>query len=143
MTQATAELSDTYDTMIQVAQPIFRDFGGVSAFSGPIATVQANEDNTSVRAMLAQEGHGRVLVVDGGGSLRCALVGDQLAQLAQDNGWAGVVVNGCVRDTSALEEMRLGVRALAAMPRRSEKRAAGREVSLRRQRRHCRVAGRA
>ena len=127
MTQATAELSDTYDTMIQVAQPIFRDFGGVSAFSGPIATVQANEDNTSVRAMLAQEGHGRVLVVDGGGSLRCALVGDQLAQLAQDNGWAGVVVNGCVRDTAALEEMRLGVRALAAMPRRSEKRAAGRE----------------
>lgn len=126
MTQATAELSDTYDTMIQVAQPILHNFGGVSEFSGPIATVQVIEDNTSVRAMLEQEGAGRVLVVDGGGSLRCALVGDQLAQLAQDNGWAGVVVNGCVRDTSALREMRLGIRALAAMPRRSEKRAPGR-----------------
>lgn len=126
MTQATAELSDTYESMIQVAQPIFLDFGGVSEFSGPIATVQVIEDNSSVRAMLEQEGTGRVLVVDGGGSLRCALLGDQLAQLAQDNGWAGVVINGCVRDTAALQEMRLGIRALAAMPRRSGKRVPGR-----------------
>ncbi len=126
MTQATADLSDTYDTMVQVAQPIFRDYGGMREFSGPIATVQVIEDNTSVRTMLSQEGHGRVLVVDGGGSLRSALVGDQMAQLAVDNGWAGVLINGCVRDTSALEEMRLGVRALAAMPRRCEKRAEGR-----------------
>jgi len=126
MTQATAELSDTYESMVQVAQPILRDFGGVREFSGPIATVQVIEDNTSVRAVLEQEGAGRVLVVDGGGSLRCALLGDQLAQLAQDNGWAGVVINGCVRDASALQEMRLGIRALAVMPRRSEKRNPGR-----------------
>ena len=127
MTQATAELSDTYETMIQVAQPLFRNYGGACEFSGPIATVQVIEDNTSVRTMLAQEGHGRVLVIDGGGSLRSALVGDQMAQLALDNGWAGFVVNGCVRDTSSLEEMRLGVRALAAMPRRCQKQTAGRE----------------
>ena len=123
----TTDLCDEFSDRLQIAEPLFADYGGETVFGGAIVTLKVFEDNSLVRTALEQPGQGRVLVVDGGGSLRCALVGDQLAQLAQDNGWAGVVVNGCVRDTSALEEMRLGVRALAAMPRRSEKRAAGRE----------------
>ena len=122
---ATADLCDDHPEATFVAEPIFRDFGGAIAFAGPIATVQVYEDNTSVRALLETPGAGRVLVVDGGGSLRCALVGDQLAQLALDNGWAGIVVYGCVRDTATLAQMPIGVKALAALPRRSEKRAPG------------------
>lgn len=128
MSYRTADLCDGAEESgerAQVAEPIFRDFGGIVAFHGPIVTVDANEDNTSVRAMLEQLGNGSVLVVDGRGSLRCALVGDRLAQLAVENGWAGIVVNGCVRDTAVLATMPIGVKALAACPCRSVKRMAG------------------
>lgn len=121
MTISTADLSDEYGAAVQVALPGLRNFGGNARFGGPIATAWVDDDNSVVRALLEQEGLGRVLVVDGGGSLRCALVGDRLAQLALDNGWAGVVVHGCVRDSAALEEMAIGVKALATMPRRSQK----------------------
>src|SRR5699024_2521481 len=94
-------------------------------FSGPISTVQVYEDNVLVRAALEQPGAGRVLVVDGGGSLRCALVGDQLAALGLSNGWAGVVINGCIRDVAALAELSFGVKALAANPLRSAKQGSG------------------
>ena len=122
---STADLCDEHGDMVQVADPIFRDFGGVISFSGPIATVKVFDDNTSVRALLETPGAGQVLVVDNDGSLRCALVGDRLAQLACDNGWAGIVVNGCVRDSVALASLPIGVKALATVPRRSEKNAAG------------------
>lgn len=84
---------------VRVLAPVFHSFGARAAFAGPAATLKVFEDNGLVRAMLEQPGEGRVLVVDGGGSLRCALVGGNLAKLAEDNGWEGVLVNGCVRDT--------------------------------------------
>lgn len=121
---ATADLSDAHPDL-PVAQPIFRDFGGRRAFHGAIATVRIADDNTSVRSLLEQRGAGRVLVVDNGGSLRCAVVGDQLAALASKNGWAGIVVNGCVRDSAALAATPVGVKALAPLPRKSEKRGPG------------------
>jgi regulator of ribonuclease activity A len=121
---STADLSDAQPDL-PVAQPIFRDFGGRRTFDGPIATVRIADDNTSVRSLLEQPGAGRVLVVDNGGSLRCAVVGDQLAALAHQNGWAGIVVHGCVRDSIALAATAVGIKALAAMPRKSEKRGPG------------------
>ena len=121
----TADLCDEHGGGVQVARPLLRAYGGVSAFCGPIATVQVQNDNTSVRLRLQEPGQGRVLVVDGGGSLDCALVGDQLAQLAVDNGWAGIVVHGCIRDSAAIGAMKLGVLALATLPRKSEKRGPG------------------
>lgn len=121
----TADLCDEYGAALQVAQPLLRSYGGAHAFCGPIATVQVQDDNTSVRLRLQEPGEGRVLVVHGGGSLACALVGDQLAQLAVNNGWAGIVVYGCIRDSAAIEAMNLGVLALATLPRKSEKRGPG------------------
>jgi regulator of ribonuclease activity A len=125
MQPKTTDLCDQYADKLQVAAPIFHDYGGTIAFCGPISTVQVHEDNVLVRAALEEPGAGRVLVIDGGGSLRCALVGDQLAALGLGNGWAGVVINGCIRDVSALAELGFGVKALAANPLRSAKRGAG------------------
>jgi regulator of ribonuclease activity A len=128
----TADLCDANPDAVQVADPLFGDFGGEDAFSGPIATVRAPEDNSLVRQALEEPGGGRVLVVDGGGSMRCALLGDQLAELAVKNGWAGVVVNGCVRDSAEIAGMALGVKALGTHPLKSEKRNQGqREVPVR------------
>ena len=122
---ATTDLSDEFGLNAQVAEVSFSDYGGVPVFSGPIATVWAFEDNTQVRAQLEMAGAGRVLVVDGGGSKRCALVGGNLAKLAERNGWAGIVVNGYVRDRAEMADCRIGVKALGHMPRRSEKRGVG------------------
>lgn len=124
MSFATTDLLDAHPEA-QAAEPLFRDFGGQRAFSGPIATLKLFEDNSLVRTALGEPGNGRVLVVDGGGSLRCALLGDQLGELGVKNGWAGLVIWGCVRDTEALGRMSLGVKALAAHPRKSEKRGIG------------------
>lgn len=101
------------------------DLGGVPAFCGPAATVRCFENNPLVRAALGEPGGGRVLVVDGGGSMRCALLGDELAAMGARNGWAGVVVNGCVRDSKALKETPIGVRALGTHPLKSSKRDPG------------------
>jgi regulator of ribonuclease activity A len=93
----------------------------VRAFSGPIATVRCFEDNVLVKQRVAEPGGGRVLVVDAGASLRCALVGDNVAGLALANGWAGLVVNGCVRDVEALAQLAIGIKALGTNPRPSAK----------------------
>jgi regulator of ribonuclease activity A len=122
---ATADLCDAFPQLIQVVEPLFREYGGVTRFSGPIDTLRAFEDNTLVRQALESAGHGRVLVVDGGGSLRCALVGGKLAALAHSNGWAGLLINGCVRDCAELRETPVGIRALQACPMRSEKKGGG------------------
>jgi len=128
----TADLYDELGEQLKVAAPLFRDFGGRAAFEGPLATVKVFEDNTLVRTILSEPGQGRVLVVDGGGSTRCALLGDQLAKLAYTNGWAGVVVWGCVRDVDALAELALGVKALGTNPRKSAKLGVGtRDVPVR------------
>lgn len=120
----TADLCDAHPH-VAVVEPGFRNFGGRSRFRGPIATIKAFEDNSLVRAALSEPGQGRVLVVDGGGSRRCAMLGDRMAALAIENGWAGVVINGCLRDSALLGTMALGIRALDTHPRRSEKRNEG------------------
>ena len=119
----TADICDQHD--VQVAEPIFRDFGGKRAFGGPITTVKVFEDNVLVRSTLEQPGDGRVLVVDGGGSKRCALLGDRLATLARDNEWAGVIVYGCIRDSAPIATIEVGVKALGTHPRKSVKRGEG------------------
>jgi regulator of ribonuclease activity A len=118
---ATADLSDELGDKVEVLAPHWYDYGGVVTFSGPAATVRCDDDNSKVREMLEQPGEGRVLVVNGGGSTRCALLGDMLGELAVKNGWAGVVVHGCVRDSRALAGLPLGVKARGTHPRKSVK----------------------
>jgi regulator of ribonuclease activity A len=121
----TTDLCDQYENQVSIAEPIFRDYGGVESFSGRIATVRVLNDNVLVSKALAEPGDGRVLVVDGDGSLRCALLGDRLASMAHANGWAGVIVHGCVRDTSELAQIVIGIKALASHPKRSGKQGLG------------------
>jgi regulator of ribonuclease activity A len=126
---ATCDFCDDHknDTSgdFRVLPPVFRDFGGVQKFSGPVATVKCFEDNSLVKAAVDSPGEGRVLVVDGGASLRRALLGGNLGAAAAKNGWAGVVLDGCVRDVAELAECHTGIRALAAMPLPTEKRNEG------------------
>jgi regulator of ribonuclease activity A len=122
---ATPDLCDEFGAEVRVAEPLFRDFGGVERFAGPIATLRVFEDNALVRQALELPGGGRVLVVDGGGSLRTALVGGNLAALAHQNGWSGLVVFGCIRDVAEIARTPLGVKALHAVPQRSAKAGAG------------------
>jgi regulator of ribonuclease activity A len=119
------------DGRFRVLPPVFRDFGQRTRFAGTIATVKCFEDNSFVKAALEEPGHGRVLVVDGGGSLRRALVGGNIAAAAAKNGWAGIVVDGCVRDRAELIECDVGIRALALNPMPTERRQQGqRDVGL-------------
>ena len=128
----TTDLCDEFADRLQVAEPLFGDYGGETMFFGPIVTLKVFEDNSLVRTALEEKGKGRVLVVDGGGSMRCALLGDQLAELAEANDWAGVLVNGCIRDSAAIAEIDLGVKALGVHPLKSVKRGVGeRDVSVR------------
>ncbi|WP_136063892.1 ribonuclease E activity regulator RraA [Modicisalibacter radicis] len=120
----TPDICDAHPE-VNVLDALFANVGGIESFCGAIRTVKCFEDNSRVREALGEPGEGAVLVVDGGGSLRCALLGDQLAEMAIDNGWSGVVIHGCVRDVDALAELELGVQALGAHPRRSEKRGEG------------------
>jgi len=121
----TADLFDDFGDRVCVCDPVFRDFGGRKRFFGPIATVKCFEDNSLVKAALGEPGEGRVLVVDAGGSLRCAMLGDMIAASAVQNGWQGILLFGCVRDSAEISGMELGVKALATNPRKSEKRGEG------------------
>ncbi len=121
----TADLYDVYGEQLQVAVPAFESYGAQHAFSGQITTLKLFEDNTLVRETLNQPGVGKVLVVDGGGSLRCALLGDQLAKLAVDNGWSGIIINGCIRDSDVIRTLDIGVKALNTNPAKSAKRGEG------------------
>ncbi|MDD9807275.1 MAG: ribonuclease E activity regulator RraA, partial [Gammaproteobacteria bacterium] len=121
----TADLCDSFPDRVAVARPVLRDFGGARSFHGAIATVQCFEDNSLVRKTLESDGRGRVLVVDGGGSMRRALLGDQLAELAIRNHWSGVVINGCIRDSAVIGTLPLGVKALGTHPLKSEKKDRG------------------
>jgi len=122
---ATTDLSDNHPALVRHAEPVFRDYGGRLAFSGPVATLYTPADNSKVREAVEGPGEGRVLVVDGDGLMSCALFGGNLGKLAEENGWAGVVVNGCVRDTAELALCAIGIKALAAHPKRSDKRGLG------------------
>lgn len=119
------DLSDAHGDELQHCAPVFTHFGGRRRFHGPMATVVCFEDNVLVREALEQVPSGTVVVVDGGGSLRCALLGDRLAAVAADRGLAGIIVHGCVRDTEELAAIDVGVLALAPHPRRSVKRGLG------------------
>ncbi|MFD8521683.1 ribonuclease E activity regulator RraA [Streptomyces capillispiralis] len=121
----TADLVDRYGTELRVCDVQFRQFGGHRGFAGRVRTVSCHEDNGLLRDLLRTPGDGAVLVVDGGGSLRTALVGDLIAGAAQDNGWAGLVLHGAVRDSAALADLRLGVKALGTIPRKSAKTGTG------------------
>jgi regulator of ribonuclease activity A len=122
---ATADILDEHDGKASVCELELRQYGGVRSFAGPIATVRCYEDNHLLKQRLSEPGEGRVLVVDGGGSVRVALVGDKIAALARDNGWAGVVINGAVRDVATLPDVEVGIRALGSNPRRSAKEGTG------------------
>jgi len=121
----TTDICDEYAEETQIGLPGLQDFGGRISFHGPITTLLLNDDNALVRRTFGEAGNGRVLVIDNGGSMRCAMVGDQLAALAAQNGWAGIVINGCIRDRAELAQIDIGIKALAAMPRRSAKHGAG------------------
>ncbi|WP_163557477.1 ribonuclease E activity regulator RraA [Halomonas sp. NO4] len=120
----TPDICDAHPE-VQVLDPIFVNFGGREAFCGPVRTVKCFEDNSRVKEAVTEPGDGAVLVVDVGGSQRCAMLGDMLAEQAAENGWAGVVMYGCVRDVDVLAETDLGVQALGSHPRKSEKRGEG------------------
>lgn len=122
---STSDLYDEHAATAETCETQFRSFGGVGAFSGRVATVRCLEDNVLVKQRASEPGDGRVLVVDGGGSLRCALVGDNVAGLALANGWAGLVLNCCVRDTAALAGLELGILAVGTNPKPSAKTGAG------------------
>lgn len=131
-TKGTADLCDDHGEALQVCEPLFRAYGGRPAFSGPISTVRCFEDNSRVKEAVEGPGEGRVLIVDGGGSRRRALFGDKLGRAAVNNGWAGVIVYGCIRDSAELGGMDLGLRALGTMPLRSDKRGEGeRDIPVR------------
>lgn len=132
----TTDLLDNNEALIQQEQlrilaPMFQRYGGKTAFSGQIVTLKLFEDNSLVRAVLGECGTGKVLVIDGGGSMRCALLGDQLAEMAVKNGWEGVVVYGCIRDSAAINALPLGVRALNTHPLKTVKKNIGeRDVNV-------------
>lgn len=121
----TADLCDAHEGKLRVVSPMFRSYGGRPAFGGEIATLKVFEDNSLVRSALEGPGKGRVLVIDGGASMRCALVGDQLALLGVKNGWTGVIVYGCIRDSKAIGDMDIGVFALGTHPQKSIKKGVG------------------
>jgi len=122
----TTDLCDNHPDKVCIAEPIgFKDFGGAKIFSGKIETVKCLEDNSFVRKTLEQNGEGKVLIVDGGGSMRCALLGDMLGELGVKNKWNGIIVYGCIRDSAAMSLLTLGVKALNTNPLKSNKRNEG------------------
>lgn len=122
---STADLYDEHGEHLASVSLQFQDVGGNLRFTGPIRTIRCIEDNGLVKSTLNSPGNGAVLVVDGGGSLNTALMGDMIAEAAVANGWAGVVINGAVRDRAALARLPLGVKALGSNPRKSAKESAG------------------
>lgn len=130
-TFVTCDLLDDHpDLDIQVLYPsidgkFFKSYGGVKSFGGEAVTVKCFEDNSRVKELLATDGQGKVLVVDGGSSMRCALMGDMIAESAVKYGWSGVIINGCVRDVDAIASLNLGVHALAAIPQKSNRKGVG------------------
>jgi regulator of ribonuclease activity A len=120
----TPDICDDYPE-VQVVEPGFQNFGGVDAFGGEVVTVKCFEDNSVVKEQVGKPGNGCVMVVDGGGSKRAALLGDMLAEKAADNGWAGLIIYGCIRDVDVIRKTELGVQALGTHPRKTDKKGIG------------------
>lgn len=127
MTFTTADLCDAHsgESHFQIAEPLLKSYGGHSSFCGQISTVKVFEDNVLVRKILEEKVRNRVLVVDGGGSHRCALLGDDMAKLAADNGWRGIVIYGCIRDSAIISQLPIGILALHTHPLKSHKKGHG------------------
>ena len=127
----TADLVDEIGEDVRSCDTQFRDLGGRTEFFGPISTVRCFQDNALLKSVLGEPGEGRVLVIDGGGSVHTALVGDLIAELGRSHGWAGVVVNGAIRDSAIVAGMEFGCKALGTNPRKSTKTGAGeRDVTV-------------
>ena len=124
--RATADLVDELGAGARSCDVQFRQFGGRVMFAGAISTVRCFQDNALLKSVLSEPGAGRVLVIDGAGSLHSALVGDVIAGLGHSNGWAGIIVNGAVRDAATLRTIDIGIKALGTNPRKSTKTGAGR-----------------
>ncbi len=126
MSFQTADLYDANEEKVNVCLPLFQSYGNKKKFSGKIVTIKCHEDNTLVGDILRNEnGKGKVLVIDGGGSLRCALVGDLIAAAAVKNDWEGIIVFGCIRDSSEINKMNIGIKALNTNPTKTVKRKTG------------------
>jgi regulator of ribonuclease activity A len=121
----TPDLCDEYPELVSVVEPMFNNYGGRPSFGGEIVTIKCFEDNSLVREQVAQPGKGKVLVVDAGGSMRRACLGDMLAEKAVANGWEGILMYGCIRDVDAIGALDLGVQALNTHPMKTEKRGLG------------------
>ena len=119
MNFSTADLFDDFDDQLQSCELSFQNFGGVKSFFGQISIIRCHEDNSLIRQTLSESGHGKVLVIDGAGSLRRALVGDMIAELARSKDWSGIVVHGAIRDSVAIGNLQIGFKALGTNPRRS------------------------
>ena len=122
---STPDLCDDHPELVRVVEPMFINYGGREQFGGEIVTIKCFEDNSLVREFVAQPGTGKVLVVDAGGSMRRACLGDMLAEKATDNGWEGILMYGCIRDVDAISGLELGVQALGSHPMKTEKKGIG------------------
>ena len=120
-TISTPDLSDRFDQKVDIVEPLFKHYGALKQGYGQITTIACFEDNSLVAEQVKSPGEGRVLVIDGRGSLRCSLLGDQLAEAAIDNGWTAILINGCIRDVEIIAPMGLIVMALASIPRKTVK----------------------
>jgi len=124
-TISTPDLCDAHPDQVQVVEPMFVNYGGRESFGGQIVTIKCFEDNSLVRELVAEDGAGKVLVVDAGGSMRRACLGDMLAEKACASGWEGILMYGCIRDVDEISELKLGVQALGVHPMKTEKKGIG------------------
>ncbi len=122
---STPDLCDQFPEQVRVLDPVFSSYGGQAQFFGEVVTIKCFEDNSVVKQLLNEAGLGRVIVMDGGGSLRRAILGDMLAENAVKNGWSGLIINGCIRDCDEIAKLPLGVKALNTHPMKTEKRGLG------------------
>lgn len=125
MSFVTCDLCDENPELVRIVEPMFNNYGGNPVFHGEIVTVKCHEDNSVVKENVGKPGAGKVMVVDGGGSLRCALLGDMLAEKAAENGWAGIIIYGCIRDVDEIGKTNLGVQALRTIPIKSNRQGRG------------------
>ena len=125
MPYVTPDLCDEYPDLVQAVEPMFANFGGRDAFGGEIVTVKCFEDNSKVKELVDTDGTGKVMVVDAGGSMRRACLGDMLAEKAVNNGWEGIIMYGCIRDVDVIAQLDLGVQALGSHPMKTDKRGLG------------------
>lgn len=125
MSYVTPDLCDAYPDLVRVLEPMVHNFGGRDSFGGEIVTIKCFEDNSRVKEAAGMPGHGKVMVVDGGASIRRALLGDMIAENAVKNGWEGFIIYGCIRDVDAIAQLDLGVQALGAIPVKTDKRGIG------------------